>query len=76
MPDGDKIHAHLPQRYQKVYQQVCESYLSDEELSYEVSQPLIKDIQQYGDMPIKLIEQVADQLGQVPTGPLFKESGY
>lgn len=27
MPDGDKIHAHLLQRYQKVYQQTCEGGL-------------------------------------------------
>jgi hypothetical protein len=76
MPDGDKVHAYLPQRYQKVYQQVCEGYLSEEELSYEVSQPLIKDIQQYGDTPIQLIAQVAGRLEQVPTGPLFKGSDY
>lgn len=76
MPDGDKIHAHLPQRYQKVYQQICEGYLSDEELSHEVSRPLIKDIQQYGDAPIKFIKEVSARLEQVPTGPLFEKSDF
>lgn len=76
MPDGDKVHRGLTNKYQKFYQQFCEGYLSLEELSYEVSRPLVKDIQQYGDAPIRLIEQAAAKIEQMPNGPLFEQLDY
>lgn len=73
MPDGDRIHIRLAPIYQKVYKQLCEGQYRDEELAIEALRSLKKDIQKYGDGPIKVIEQVAIQLKRIPSGPLLKE---
>ena len=73
MPDGDKVHARLAHRWQKVYQQTCEGYLTEEELSYELARPLTKEVRRYGHAPIQIVEQVAARLEQIPAGPLFRE---
>ena len=73
MPDGDKVHAHLAPIYQKVYKQLCEGQYGSEELAIEALRSIKKNIQNYGDGPLNLIEQVAAQLKQIPTEPLLRE---
>jgi hypothetical protein len=73
MPDGDKVHARLAPIYQKVYKQLCEGQYGSEELAIEALRSIKKNIQNYGNGPLKLIEQVAAQLKQIPTEPLLRE---
>lgn len=73
MPDGDRVHGHLAPIYQKVYKQLCEGQYGSEELAIEALRSIRRNIQDYGHGPIRLIEQVAEQLKQIPTEPLFKE---
>lgn len=73
MPDGDIVHVHLAHVYQKVYKQLCEGQYGDEELALEALRALERNIQSYGDEPIKLIEQVVARLEQIPAEPLLRE---
>ena len=72
MPDSDRVHAGLSYRYQKTYQQLCEGYMSPEELAHNVQTPLKKDIQDYGDGPINFIKQVGGQLEEKTSTPMDK----
>ena len=74
MADGDKVHVNLTRRYQKLYQQLCEGRYGDKELAHEVLWPLKRDLQDYGDEPLQLIQQVATELDQIPAEPLLKQS--
>ena len=74
MADGDKVHVNLTRRYQKLYKQLCEGQYSDAELAHEVLRPLKQDLQDYGDEPLQLIQQVATELNQIPAEPLLKQS--
>ena len=74
MPDGDIVHVKLPRRYQKSYKQLCEGQYGDAELTRAVLRPLKQDLQDYGDAPLKLIQQVAAELNQIPDEPLLKQS--
>jgi hypothetical protein len=74
MPDGDIVHVNLPRRYQKPYKQLCEGQYGDVELTRAVLRPLKRDLQEYGDAPLKLIQQVATELNQIPDEPLLKQS--
>ncbi len=74
MPDSDRVHAALPYRYQKTYKQLCEGYGSGEELARNVLKPLKKDIQDYGDGPIKLIKQMGERLEQIASAPPILKS--
>src|SRR5687768_4217757 len=71
MPDSDKVHVGLTPRYQKPYKQLCEGYLSPEELAHNILKPLKKDIQAYGDGPINLIKQVGELLEERASAPIF-----
>jgi len=73
MPDGDKVHENLARRYQKPYKQLCEGQYSDAELARAVLRPLKRDLQDYGDEPIKLIQEVAGELSQIPQEPLLRQ---
>jgi len=73
MPDGDKVHTHLASPYQKPYKQLCEGLYSGAELAQEVLRPLKRDLQDYGDEFLKLIQQVATDLCQIPDEPLLKQ---
>ena|SRR5437870_5669923 len=74
MPDGDKVHEHLARRYQKPYKQICEGQYIHAELARAVLRPLKQDLQDYGDEPLKLIQQVATELSQIPHESLLKQS--
>jgi hypothetical protein len=73
MPDGDKVHVKLAPRYQKVYMQLCEGHSGDAELAHEVLRPLKRDLRDYGDEPLKLLQQVTTELNQIPDEPLLKQ---
>jgi hypothetical protein len=73
MPDRDIVHKNLPYRWQKVYKQICEGRFGDAELAHEVLRPLRRDLQDYGDEPLKLIHQIATVLNQIPDEPLLKQ---
>ena len=73
MPDGDKVHENLARRYQNPYKQICEGQYGDAELARAVLRPLKRDLQDYGDEPIKLIQEVAGELSQIPQEPLLKQ---
>ena len=72
MPDSDKVHSKLPRRYQKVYQQICEGHLGYSDLAAEVGRPLVKDIRDYGNEPIKLLCLIAKHFDQIPPEPLLR----
>ena len=74
MADGDKGHINLTRRYQKPYQQLCEGLSGDKELAHEVLRPLKRDLRDYGNEPLQLIQQVATELDQIPAEPLLKQS--
>jgi len=74
MPDGDIVHVRLAPRYQKPYKQICEGRFGDAELAHAVLRPLKQDLQDYRDKPLKLIQQVATELHQIPDEPLLKRS--
>jgi hypothetical protein len=74
MPDADKVHKGLSQRYQVVYQQICESALEPNEIAYSVLEPLKRDLLDFGDAPLMLIDHVVRELNEVSSGPLLVTS--
>jgi len=56
----------------KLYRQVCEGNLSSYELAHEAAPPLIADVKEYGQGPIRILEKAANELKNVDTGPLFR----
>jgi hypothetical protein len=73
MPAGDIVHVRLAPRYQKPYKQICEGRFGDAELAHSVLRPLMRDLKDYGDEPLKLIHQIATVLNQIPDEPLLKQ---
>lgn len=73
MPDGDRIHK-LPHRYTKVYKQICEGNFRSYDLAHEAASPLIADVREYGQGPIRILEKVANELKNVDAGPLFRST--
>ena len=59
MPDGDIVHPTLSPRYYGLYEQVCEGYYDEDALAREALRCLKKDLKDFGDGPIRLIEQEA-----------------
>ncbi len=57
MPDGDIIHPTLSPRYYSLYEQVCEGHCDEDALAREALSCLKKDVKDFGDGPIHLIEQ-------------------
>jgi hypothetical protein len=57
MPDGDIIHPTLSPRYYSLYEQVCEGHSDEDALAREALRCLKKDVKDFGDGPIHLIEQ-------------------
>lgn len=70
MPDDDKVHPRLGYRYQHIYKQICEGSCGNEELARRFLCVLKKTLQHYGEEPIRLTKQAADQLSQVVSGDL------
>src|SRR5258708_34591616 len=59
MHDGDINHPTLSPRYYGLYEQVCEGHYDEEALAREALKCLKKDLKDFGDGPIRLIEQEA-----------------
>jgi hypothetical protein len=59
MPDGDIIHPTLSLRYYSLYEQVCEGHSDEDALAREALKCLKKDLKDFGDGPIRLIEEEA-----------------
>lgn len=74
MPDRDKIHPQLPRKYYIAYKQICEAHESDEEIARTACKGLRKDIKEYGDVPLKMIDLIEPELERVICHPLFLRS--
>jgi hypothetical protein len=59
MPDGDIIHPTLSPRYYNLYEQVCEGHCDEDALAREALKCLKKDLKDFGDGPIRLLEKEA-----------------
>ncbi len=70
MPDGDKVHAGLPARYQQPYKMLCEQF-DVEENAWELAHRIKRDVSTYGDSPRLLITQAAVLMQQAQDAPLF-----
>lgn len=57
MPDGDIIHPTLSARYYGVYKRICEEAEDEESLARQALRCLKKDVNDYGDAPIQLIQR-------------------
>ncbi len=71
MPDADIVHKNVPRRYQKLYKEICEDYWDNQDLGHEALRPLQKDIKDYGDGPIELLNEFAARLELIASHPLF-----
>ncbi len=67
MPDGDIIHSTLSPRYYGLYEQVCEGHYDEDALAREALKCLKKDVKDFGDGPIRLIEQEAATFEHIAT---------
>ena len=74
MPDRDVIHPNLAPRYKKTYKMICEGQSDYEFIAREAAAALRKDIQEYGNNPIRFLEFVADELNNLPAVGLFAKS--
>ncbi|MCA9951328.1 MAG: hypothetical protein KDE48_16875 [Anaerolineales bacterium] len=54
MPDGDIIHPTLNRRFLNVYGQICEGHWESSILGYRLLHPLKGQIQNYGNVPVSL----------------------
>lgn len=57
MPDGDIVHPTISARYNNLYKQVDEGAGGEEDWAREAIRCLKKDLIEYGEAPIQLIEQ-------------------
>ena len=71
MPDRDNIPRGVPSKFSRAYKQLCEWQLPEDEIAREASKALLKQAQEYGDAPLKLINQVSQELEKVTSTPLF-----
>ncbi len=70
MPDADRI-GKLSHRWSKMYRKVCEGYFDSDSLASDALDLLRKDIQGYGDAPIRFLREVSSRLIRVQKNPLF-----
>ncbi len=71
MPDSDKI-GKLSRRWSKMYKKVCEGHFDSAELANDAMSPLVKDIKDYGDAPIRFLKQASVRLEGIQNNPLFR----
>jgi hypothetical protein len=57
MADGDIIHPTLSARYYGVYKRICEEIEDEESLARQALRCLKKDLSDYGDSPLQLIQR-------------------
>lgn len=65
MPDGDNLYIGFPFRYKNSYEQFCDDRCEPEEVAKRVAHGLKKDLKDYGDGPIELIEQATRTFIQI-----------
>lgn len=70
MPDGDRIQ-NLPHKYKQVYKQICEGQYDSYQLAYEIAAPLITDVKDYENGPIRFLQNVLHEINTIESGPLF-----
>jgi hypothetical protein len=64
MPDGDIVHNKLRRLYHKPYKWLCEGKATSDECARAVLEKLKQDIKDKGDLPVMLIQSMADRLVQ------------
>ena len=64
MPDGDIVHNRLRRLYQKPYKWLCDGKATSDECARAVLEKLKQDIKDKGDLPVMLIQSMADKLVQ------------
>jgi len=64
MPDGDIVHDRLRRLYHEPYKWLCQGKATSDECARAVLGKLKKDIQNKGNLPIVLIQSMADSLIQ------------
>jgi hypothetical protein len=64
MPDGDIVHNKLRRLYQKPYKWLCEGKATSDECARALLEKLKQDIKDKGDLPVMLIQSMADKLVQ------------
>jgi hypothetical protein len=74
MPDRDIVHSRLAYAFQKPYLQLCEAALDSTEIAHSASRALKTRIGQYGDSPLRYLERVAEQIGDLPVEPLLRSA--
>lgn len=70
MPDADKI-GKLSRRWSKMYRKICEGHFDNTSLANDAMNPLMKDIEGYGNYPIRLLKEVSIRLDDIRNNPLF-----
>lgn len=73
MPDRDYLPGGPSPRYRKTYDQVAEWLLKPEIIADGILPAFKKDLKKYGDAPICMLLDVADQLRPVLREPLFAQ---
>ena len=69
MPDGDRVHSHLRQPYQRPNQILCQGVASSEDCARSVLMSLKKDLQQTSKWALVFSRDIADLFSQ-GMGPL------
>jgi hypothetical protein len=65
MPDGDIVHNKLRRLYQKPYKWLCEGRATSDECARAVLEKLKQDIKGKGDLPVMLIQSMAELVQSV-----------
>jgi predicted Ser/Thr protein kinase len=71
MADGSKVHKKLGWRYQSGYKRICEGEHSAEDIAHSLVQSLIKDVKDYGPLPVRLLRTVSYILETAAEKPLL-----
>src|SRR5258706_3989152 len=70
MPDADKI-GKLSRRWSNIYRKACEGYFDSVSLANDAMNPLQKDLENYGNFPIRLLKEASNRLETIRNNPLF-----
>ena len=70
MSDADKI-GKLSRRWSKMYMKVCEGHFDSASLANDAIDPLRKDIEDYGNLPVRLLKEASNRLEGIRNTPLF-----
>jgi hypothetical protein len=70
MPDADKI-GKLSRRWSKMFLKVCEGHFDSSSLANDAMDPLRKDIEDYGNLPVRFLKEASNRLEGIRNNPLF-----